>query len=198
MVYRHRQNGFTLLEVLVVLVITSMLSLLLIDGIGQVLSIEQRMSARLRESRVSQLQEYWLRQVIAGVHAHSDYPFEMSQERIAGMTLAPLSADPGIPTAFELAIVNLVETTELRYREGQGDFYTLWEVANTQLVNPPRFFVLSEQGTYETRWRSKQGGQEWPPGLALRIEGIESTAFWHLAVEGRRTPKLTVEEIMGL
>ncbi len=190
--------GFTLLEVLVVLVITSMLSLLLMDGVGQVLQIEQRMGERTRVFRTTQLQQHWVRQLIAGARASRDHPFELSPTSLRGLTLSPLASGGGVPTPFELSLINLGEVTELRYREGEGDAYTLMQIDNRELVNPVQFRALDARGTYVGRWQSKQDGPQWPAGLALSIPALDGEELWHVAVLGRRTPRPQIDDQLGI
>ncbi len=193
-----RAAGFTLLEMLVVLAITSMISVLLIDGVSQVLTIEQRMGVRTREFREAQLRQHWFRQIIAGAQASRDVPFEMTDRGFRGLTLTPLVADQGVPTPFELTLHNTGVATELRYRESEGEIYTLMSFDNADTTAPPQFLVLLENGTYGTSWRSKVDRLQWPEGLALRVPGLDGELIWHAAILGVRQPPPDIEDMLGI
>lgn len=198
LVRQGRAAGFTLLEVLVVLVITSMLSVLLIDGVSQMLMIERRMALKTREFRVQQVQQHWFRQVLAGGMASHDDPFELSAVKVAGLSLSPLADDQGVPRRFELTLLNTGDTTELRYSEGGGAQVALARWDNLELRSTPHFMALTESGTYQLQWLSKEGGPQWPGGVALNLPWIDGDELWHVAIIGRRTPRPSLQDQLGI
>ena len=198
MAYRQQYQGFTLLEVLVVLVITSMLSLLLIDGVSQVMFIEKRMAAKTRSFRSNDLQQYWFRQVLSGGLASRQTPFQLREGSVRGLTLSPLLTDDGIPTPFELLIVAGSDGSELRYRERDEPYIALLRWSNTELTAAPSFVAVNSEGTYDANWVSKQDGPQWPNGLALRVPLLAGQSFWHVAIPGRKTPRINVTDALGI
>jgi general secretion pathway protein J len=184
--------------VLVVLVITSMLSVLLIDGVSQMLMIERRMSLKTREFRAEQLQQHWFRQVLAGGMASHDDPFEMNADRVTGLSLSPLADDQGVPRRFELTVLNMGDTTELRYHEGGEVQVVLARWDNLELRNTPHFMALNAGGTYQLQWLSKEGGPQWPAGVALNLPLLDGDELWHVAIIGRRTPRPRLQDQLGI
>ncbi|MEP5766267.1 MAG: prepilin-type N-terminal cleavage/methylation domain-containing protein [Halieaceae bacterium] len=198
LVSRPGSRGFTLLEVLVVLVITSMMSVMLIDGVSQVLMIERRLSQKTDDFRSAELRQFWFRQLLSGGMASKEYPFKLKEGRVSGLTLSPLQTESGIPTPFELALVATGDFTELRYRERDGEYLSLQSWPQSELINPPRFLVVNKEGTYSPGWVSNEGQEQWPAGFALQMPLLQGEEFWHVAIIGRRTPRLDVTDILGI
>lgn len=179
-----------------VLAITSMMSVLLIDGVSQVLTIEQRMSVRTREFRSAELRQYWFRQVFAGAQASNDVRFQMSPSSIRGLTLTPLVSEQGLPTPFELSLASVDGVTELRYQEREGAQFTLMSLDESELSTPARFLVVNPNGTYARGWQSNPDGPQWPSGIALSMPWRDGELMWHVAILGKRVPPPDIEAMM--
>ena len=67
-----RQRGFTLLEAIVTLVIVSLLVTILMQALGQAMSLRGRLLRFEGEERVAGLQEAWFRESVAGMQRDLD------------------------------------------------------------------------------------------------------------------------------
>ena len=91
-------RGFTLMEMLVVLVITSLAAGLLMQASTQVLGLQARLNAQLDGLRGPALGADWLRQVVQGLQPDYDdgaNRFRGSARGFAGLTTNALSGSYG-------------------------------------------------------------------------------------------------------
>jgi len=191
-------QGFTLVEVLVVLVLVSMLSVLLIDGISQVLQIQVRLSERGASMQQQSLEQSWFRRVLHGTIADKEYPFEIKRDRLSGLTLEPLLGQPGVPTPFALSLRVSDGAIALQYSESAYDPVDLavWDAGGA--TESFAFSVVQNDGNLGDRWPSRASDDEQlPRGVGLRIPHSEGEQWWQVVLPGRREPKLLVTEDMG-
>ena len=118
-------RGFTLVEMLVVLLIVGMASSLLFEGSAQVMAMQARFNGQLERLRGESLRADWLRQVVQGLQP--DYPdgahtFKGSARGFSGLTTNPLSTSYGGLAAFavELQRDTLHHEMVLRYGNNKG------------------------------------------------------------------------------
>jgi len=101
------QSGFSLLEVLVVLVIVAMVTTALTQALSQALAVRTKLGPYIDRSEDTARIGEWYRQIVNGtVPADDDLAtsFRGNPSEISGLTLAPLAGEVGIPTAYRLAI----------------------------------------------------------------------------------------------
>lgn len=115
------QAGFTVLELLTVLVLISLLSLVLMTGFERVLDIRSRLTTFVDETEAPVLVADWFRATISGLVA--DGPdgsdrFVGRPRQLVGLSLAPLNGTAGVPTRITWEIVFNDQTgrSSLRYR----------------------------------------------------------------------------------
>lgn len=125
-----RQAGFTVIELLTVLVLIGLVSLVLLTGFEHVLDIRLRLVTFLDEVEAPVLVADWFRGTIAGLVA--DIPngadrFVGRPREMIGMSLAPLNGAAGVPTRITWDIVFDEQTgrSSLRYRNGAEAELTL-------------------------------------------------------------------------
>jgi len=113
-------RGFTLVEMLVVLLIVGMAGSVLFDGAAQVMSVQARFESQLARLRGDALRTDWLRQLVEGLQP--DYPdgnsvFKGSPQGFSGLTNNPLTAGYGGLAAFALTLQydGARDETVLRY-----------------------------------------------------------------------------------
>lgn len=153
-----RQRAFTLVEVLVVLVIVSMVSGILIQGLGQVFQLQRRFGEELTYSRQDAMAADWFRQGIEGLqpdYQDGDNLFKGTESSLAGLTTNPLSADYGatFPVRLEIKFDPQSGTTRLHHGEGEAAAAILsWP------GNSGRFRYLDQKG---------EEHETWPPPLGL-------------------------------
>lgn len=117
------QAGFTVLELLTVLVLISLLSLVLMTGFERVLDIRSRLTAFIDETEAPVLVADWFRATISGLVA--DRPdgndrFVGGPRQLVGLSLAPLDGTAGVPTriTWEIVFDDQTGRSSLRYRNG--------------------------------------------------------------------------------
>ena len=158
-----KNSGFTLLEVLVVLVIMGLLSTLLLEGFFFVLDLRWRVLTQLQDAQYSAMQEYGFRSTVAAIV--SDYYggknlFQGNEHELSGLTIAPLEASMGTLLPFAWQIQHQQGTTILRYRKHDGEY---WEI--TRWVGEEgRFLYQDEEGTWHSQW-PPQSFKTSPPQL---------------------------------
>ena len=103
---RH-QNGFSVLEVLVVLVIIGLVVATMIPSISQLLDARVRLAPFLDQAEESAQVGDWYRQVVGGVvadYSNGAHKFKGDAGRISGLTAMAFGGGIGAPTPFELGL----------------------------------------------------------------------------------------------
>lgn len=158
---RSSQSGFTLIEVLVVLIIVGMTSGVLFQALERAYRLQDRFGVELFNVQQGQMAADWYRQTVQGLHP--DYPdgrnvFQGKDREFSGLTGNPLSDGYGAPTPISWKIRSDQQngTTELVYLEGKQETPIL-----TWRGNQARFIYLDEQQTPH---------DSWPPPLGLSTQ----------------------------
>ena len=94
-----RSRGFTLLEIIVVLLIMSFISLIMMQGLTHYLKVQERIVVKLSQSHVKYLQSSWLRDAVGGLVSSADpaWAFRGNESGIAGVSIRGLGQSVGIP-----------------------------------------------------------------------------------------------------
>lgn len=174
------QPGFTLVEMLVVLLIVGMVSGLLFEGAAQLVSMQARLERQLTGLRGEALRADWLRQVVQGLqpdYADGKQIFKGSPRAFSGLTTNPLSAGYGALQPFAVTLTHEAADDSMRLSYGSGNKATV-------LLSWPggrgRLSYTDDVGkTHE----------EWPPPLglwpqlprAITLEGERDGAPWLIA-----------------
>src|SRR5262245_35439863 len=100
----HQAAGFTLLEALVVMVITSLVSVVLVQGFGLILSARASVETKLVDVDHAILQNNILLEPLRGIVP--DYPnqpnvFAGSATTLQALTTRPLQGRTGTPVGFK-------------------------------------------------------------------------------------------------
>lgn len=152
------QTGFTLIEVLVVLIIVGMVSGVLFQALERAYRLQERFGMELFSAQQGQMAADWYRQTVQGLQP--DYPdgrsiFQGSQLEFSGLTSNPLSDEYGAPTPIT------------------------WKIRNNRQNGTMELAYLEEkQETTILAWRSKEARfiyfdeklmphDSWPPPLGL-------------------------------
>jgi len=115
------QRGFTLVEMLVVLLIVGMAGSLLFEGAAQVMNIQARFGSQLASLRDEALRADWLRQLVEGLqpdYAEGKQVFKGSPRGMSGLTTNPLSAGYGGLAGFALVLQQDTARAETVLRYG--------------------------------------------------------------------------------
>jgi len=125
----RRRGGFTLLEMLVVLVLLGLISTLLLQGFVYIINLRFRVLTHLDDLQRGTLQEYWFRSTTAAIIAdyqEGKYIFKGNQREFSGLTAAPLEASVGTLSPFTWQLQYKNGITTLSYRKNDDEY---WEIA---------------------------------------------------------------------
>lgn len=199
---RNLTAGFTLLEALVVLVITSLVSVVLVQGFGLILSARTSVENKLTDIDQSILQSNILLEPLRGIVP--DYPtqpnvFDGTRTSLRALTTRPLQGRTGTPVGFKLSFdydTNRDET-HLVYQEvnAEAKIVGQWE---------------GHRGTFSYRDRTGAWSEVWPPPTAdsasqipwlIRVEvgqGFPSTFIASLNAIHQRRPRFSDGPMAGI
>jgi prepilin-type N-terminal cleavage/methylation domain-containing protein len=120
---RPAASGFTLIEILVVLVIVSMIAAILFSSYQRILDIRIRLAAFLDGTDAPTLVAGWFRGSVEGLlpdQKDGADVFAGTPRRLIGLSVAPIDGTPGVPTriAWEVVFDPASGRTALTYRDG--------------------------------------------------------------------------------
>nr|WP_295784909.1 type II secretion system protein [Rhodoferax sp.] len=152
------QRGFTLIEMLVVLIMVAMISSVLFQALERSYSLQRRFGTELFKVQQGQMATDWYRQTVQGLYPDqlgASNTFHGDASSFSGLTTNPLGDDHGAPTPFQWTLVIHPDrnNTELTYRDS-GPPTTLLTWRGTDA----KFVYLDEQQVTHDRW---------PPPLGL-------------------------------
>lgn len=156
-------RGFTLVEVLVVLVIASLVSVLLFQMLGQTLRIRGRFAEQLSESQTGRMRADWLRHALQSLQtepATSAGRFQGRADALSGPSAAPIGGGAPAVRPIRLEWQPRDGGWVLAYEDERGR-WLLWEAAAAER---PGFAYLDEQGQSHAQWPPP--GTPPPAGLA--------------------------------
>ena len=187
-------RGFTLLEVLVVLVLVSLTMTMLMQGVLYTLQLRTQFLVQQQRLRENFLPESWFRSssaALAPARADSPEAFQGDRAGFRGLSLAPLLGEPGVPVRIEWRLTSNDGQQLLQYRqEDREDVIAVsaWpEAAHVELD------YLDGNGRWSERWpppTTPASGSQSPPllpaALRLQIPDQEQRSLWLVPIAGRR------------
>ena len=155
---RSSQCGFTLIEVLVVLILVAMVSGILFQALERAYRLQNRFGAELFKVQQGQMAADWYRQTVQGLYP--DQPegpnmFRGKEQEFSGLSSNPLGDSYGTPTPITWKIRNGQEdgTTELVYVEEKKETSVLtWRASQARFI-----YMDAVQASHDS----------WPPPLGL-------------------------------
>jgi general secretion pathway protein J len=163
---RHHHAGFTLIEVLVVLIIVGMVSGILFQALERAYRLQERFGIELFDVQQRQMAADWYRQTVQGLQP--DYPdgrnkFQGGAHEFSGLTSNPLRFDQGGATAITWEIrTNPNGTTALIYRENNRESTIMnWQGAEAHFV------YLDEVQVKHTSWPPPLGKSRQLPRMIM-------------------------------
>lgn len=184
-----RLSGFSLLEMLVVLLIAGMALTLTAQAVGQYQRAHASAAANERAGRQYRLSESWFRASVRGLVAIAESPlppatrvasseatppqFAGDPQGFSGTTLLPVLAGQGIPTLQQWEVRTGQAGTDVLHLSEEGEELQLSLPGRGGL----RLHYLDAEGGMHDQWPPAQG--TWPqlPGaVVLEVEGDEDGA----------------------
>ena len=217
-VCRVAPRGFTLLEMLVVLILTSLAAGLLMEASTHVLGLQQRLNAQLERLRGPALSADWLRQVVQGLqpdYHDGAHRFTGTARGFAGLTTNALSGAYGglEPFAVRLDYDGATDTSTLRYAPGAGPGTVAGRMADALPDEAAAVVLLRWPGNAQRlRYWDERGAahEDWPPPLgqwrplpsAITLEGDADSAGapWLVVAtqQGPLWPQPRPRDVIGL
>ncbi|MEZ5671947.1 MAG: prepilin-type N-terminal cleavage/methylation domain-containing protein [Thiotrichaceae bacterium] len=194
-----RNQGFTLLELLVVLVITTLTTMLLFQGLSFVMQLREQLLNQFDEAHRGQIQEHWFRSSTESlVPAYEDIPnapiFKGEATKFSGLTISALDADHGVPVEFDWELTTDNDNVTLVYHDSQKQ---AWQVLNWQ-GELGKFSYLANDGQWHDQWPPANFGLQ-PPQLPRAIlfmgKRHHLPITWIVSIHGRERPKLDLRQI---
>jgi general secretion pathway protein J len=193
----HRTTrGFTLIEVLVVLVIVGMVSTLLMEAIFYTGNLRNRLGQRIDEVRRLELAHQWFGDSVQGLTAFPPEvvpPFQGTATRFSGLTRMGITATPGRLVRIRWEIKANQGDAVLGYQEGEKESGRFLPVLRFDLQEQDvqGFSYLGPEGRFHPRWppSGEPGVQQLPVAVRAVFSSSTGTRVWLQRIGGRRTPR---------
>ncbi len=154
-----RLQGFTLLEMLVVLILVAFISTLILQGFSFIFQLRSRFLLQLDDLQQGTIQEHWFRSSTAAIvtdYHDGEHIFKGEERELSGLTLVALDAMIGIPTSFAWQLKYEEGNMVLWYKNAKGEY---WEVA--RWINDEGYFrYMAKNGEWYTQWPPKFGANQ--------------------------------------
>lgn len=175
-----RGRGFTLVEMLVVLVITGLLVGLVFDALYVFRRANDRVSERTLAGRDAALAGAWFADSVAGLRAVAGQsaapPFEGAADAFAGTTTLAISGGAGVPARVRWSLDAGAGT--LSYRQGEP-------AGPVEVFAAPQGAVRFAYHDGAGRWHDR-----WPPALGL-APALPAAVALVVVAEGREVLRPT-------
>lgn len=178
-----RSSGFTLLEMLVTLVLFSLASSLLWQGMAWMVQVERSLSATQAFSTRGALQQEWVRQLLRGIVSGLYTGRESFTGHSEGFTcLTTTPPWPGLagPLEVRVELARNGEQVELRAHSPGVEVLPLWSWAGEGTLD-----YLDETGVWHEAWPPVEMGEEKRTGRIPRAIRLRGTPLAPLLVAVR-------------
>lgn len=188
-VFRHR--GFTLVEVLVVLIITALVSTVLFQALAQIYKMQGRFGEQLEQSQGGAMRVDWYRQVLQGLV--TDFPdgkqrFSGRRQHLEGLTATALTVSGGAPQWIKMDLIShATGGGELHYHSGEKEVQLLnWDGSGLAA-----FSYLDDNGLVHDQWPPEETGAwpQLPAAVLLNVPTLRGQEVWVAAPRASREAK---------
>lgn len=179
---RRRSSGFTLMETLVMLVLVSFAVSLMFQMLGNYRIAKERVVESSGGMTRRALLEAWFIESVRGLQAIEGLMLEGSRDSFHGVSLGPLLASPGAPTAIGWSLVRDEGDMRIAYAEAEEE---RWQLPFREDVGSAAFVYLDQEGRTHDQWPPAQGQQSLLPA-AIGLVFERDTPAERLIVAGVR------------
>lgn len=185
---KNRALGFTLVEMLVVLMLVAMVSGLMYQGLIYIFNLRERVLSQVAEQNSGRLRAHWIRSSMGGLFPERTQPFggfTGSADKMEGTTIFSLHDVAGVPVSFSWEIVGYGDYSSLHYT-GREDIN--WEI-HRWTGTGAQFRYLGLDGEWYSDWPYRGLKEErMPQAVMLSIPGEISEESWIVHVSLSAAP----------
>lgn len=181
----RRPRGFTLMELLVVLVITALLMSMLFQSLAIFRRAQERIDVRTLSERQTELAERWFDEAVAGLYPWDTQTFVGDDDHWQGYTLQPIQGTPGAPVAVRWNLHRDLVGNWLAYTVA-GKPAVEFRLPDGEL----HFSYVDEAGQSHRQWPPAKGLFPALPAAIALVDGSGSalSLLRYSAVRGPRRP----------
>lgn len=196
---RRRSRGFTILEMLVVLMIVGFISSILFQALSQTYKLQSRFGLQLAQSQQGAMYTDWFRQVVQGLQTdfvNGKEQFKGTETEFTGTTTSPLSAEYGMPKTVTLSLQfdRQEEMTELLYAVDQQKM----KLSSWSGNKATRFIYVDAGGEQHDAWPPHFGiWPQLPSMIMLQYQRDSEPQFIAAVPRGSLEPKAPTAEMAG-
>lgn len=179
------QAGFTLLEMLVVMVIVSLVAGIVLTSYERILDIRIRLAAFIDGTDAPTLIAGWFRESVEGLlpdQKDGADVFVGTPRRLSGLTVAAIDGRPGVPTpmTWEIKFDGATRRTSLTYRNGTAKPMVIasWPGDRGTLQYCGPTLACADH------WPATDEGSSQLPALVV-LEAVRGDAIWPVAAAPR-------------
>jgi prepilin-type N-terminal cleavage/methylation domain-containing protein len=195
---RSPQAGFTLIEVLVVMILMGLITGVLFQALERAYRLKNHFAISLTSVQQSQMTTDWYRQSINSLFpdfSDGSQIFQGKALQLSGLSTHPLNSDAGAPTPI---------TWQLKHRPADGITQLIYTEAqrDTQLMSwrstSAHFIYLDDQGLTHTSWPPALGKFPQLP-TQIQIQSKDKTGDMTLvaSIMGQTNAPLRLRDILG-
>lgn len=194
-----KSRGFTILEMLVVLIILGFITSILFQALDQIYKLQSRFGVQLAQSQQGAMYTDWFRQVVQGMQTdfvNGTEQFHGSETQFKGTTTSPLSTEYGSPKSvtIDLQYDRYDDATELLYVVGDQKMKLFsWSGGRNS-----RFSYIDAKGDQHDTWPPQFGvWPQLPNMILLHFQRDGEPQVIAAAPRGSLEPKAPTIEMRG-
>ena len=183
-------KGFTLVEMLVVMVLLGLISSILFQGLSLIGKVQSRLIPNIQKQQKQMLQERWFRESVSGLMAgvKNTEHFTGTQSGFTGISISPLHSNNRAPQLIEWEIATSDEQYILGYKQQQG---LSWQIETySSESQQPVFVYLDSSGQWHNNWNIRGADSNQaalPEAIALKKESDEQSSWLVATIEGEKS-----------